>query len=75
VFKHDVGGPDVGFVAEGVGGDKLYGKIGECSERSLLPLLPILPKPLHPKLLCLTLKNPLDTLSAIVTPKNLLLLK
>lgn len=30
-FKHGVGGSDVGFAIEGVGGDKLYGKIGECS--------------------------------------------
>jgi hypothetical protein len=26
------GGPSLGFVADGVGGDKLYGKIGECSK-------------------------------------------
>jgi hypothetical protein len=31
-FKSGIGGLGVGFVVEGVGGDKLYCKIGECSQ-------------------------------------------
>ena len=30
-FKSGMGGSDVGFATEGVGSDKLYGKIIECS--------------------------------------------
>ena len=56
-FKLGIGGPGVGFVV-GVEGDKLYGKVGECSglKPCHLPLLLNSSKSLQLGLLCLTPK-------------------